>query len=81
VPARRSTHHAAGIVATLGPRDAAAVLVHDHPDLAIRRVSALLAGHYVVSLERPSAARGEHRLTLALVGRRGTVLARSTYVD
>jgi hypothetical protein len=152
----RSTHHAAGIVATLGPGDAAAVLVHDsqlrlhldwtrdqdalsrvlsgsvlqrwpgpiapasadslaalldpteakeaasvelrlrqvaqdtggvylktsdHPDLAIRRVSALLAGHYVVSLERPSAPRGEHRLTLSLVGRRGTVLARSTYVD
>jgi VWFA-related protein len=48
---------------------------------ALRQLEAALAGHYVLSFERPLLPRGEHRIRLGLVGRRGTVLARTHYTD
>jgi VWFA-related protein len=48
---------------------------------ALRRVEDALSGHYVVSFERPDLPRGEHRIGIDLVGRRGTVLARTHYTD
>ena len=44
-------------------------------------MAAALAGHYVLTFERPEGARGEHRVRLSLAGRRGTVLTRTRYVD
>ena len=55
--------------------------VHENAGAALSRVAAALAGHYVVTFERPEGRRGEHRLRLALAGRRGTVLTRTRYVD
>jgi VWFA-related protein len=48
---------------------------------ALRRLEAALSGHYVLSFERPDLPRGEHRIRLDLAGRRGTVLARTSYTD
>jgi hypothetical protein len=55
--------------------------VHENARVALARVAAALAGHYVVTFERPGGARGEHRVRLDLEGRRGTVLTRTRYVD
>jgi VWFA-related protein len=55
--------------------------VHENAGAALARVAAALSGHYVLAFERPEGRRGEHRVRLALDGRRGTVLARSRYVD
>jgi hypothetical protein len=56
--------------------------VYENPGAALTRVAAALAGHYVLAFERPqSRRRGEHRIHLALAGRRGTVLTRTRYVD
>jgi hypothetical protein len=45
------------------------------------RLNGALSGHYVLSLERPLESRGSRRVAVDLVARRGTILARSTYVD
>jgi hypothetical protein len=55
--------------------------VHENAGAALDRVSAALSGHYVLTFERSEGRRGEHRLRLALAGRRGTVLTRTRYVD
>jgi VWFA-related protein len=55
--------------------------VHENAGAALSRVAGALRGHYVVAFERPEGRRGEHRVRLALDGRRGTVLTRSRYVD
>jgi VWFA-related protein len=55
--------------------------VHENAGAALARVVAALAGHYVVTFERPEGPRGEHRVRLALAHRRGTVLTRTRYVD
>ena len=55
--------------------------VHENAGAALARVAAALSGHYVLAFERPAGRRGEHRVRLALDGRRGTVLTRSRYVD
>lgn len=55
--------------------------VHENAGAALARVAAALAGHYVLSFEPPPGPRGEHRVRLALEGRRGTVLTRHRYVD
>ena len=55
--------------------------VHENAGAALARVAAALSGHYVLAFERPEGRRGEHRVRLALDGRRGTVLTRSRYVD
>ena len=55
--------------------------VHDTAGAALSQVAAALAGHYVLTFERPEGTRGEHRVRLSLAGRRGTVLTRTRYVD
>jgi len=54
---------------------------HLSAGIAMDRLSGALSGHYVLALEKPPGSRGSHRVAVDLVGRRGTVLARSTYVD
>jgi VWFA-related protein len=54
---------------------------HNFPVLAMDRLSGALSGHYVLALERPVGPRGSHRVAVDLVARKGTVLARTTYVD
>jgi VWFA-related protein len=54
---------------------------HIHPGVAMARLRGALAGHYVLALERPAGSAGTHRVAVQLVGRKGTVLARSSYVD
>lgn len=55
---------------------------HLFPQAAVERLEAALAGHYLLSFERPaSLPRGEHRIRVRLAGARGTVLARSKYAD
>ncbi len=55
--------------------------VFENPGAALARVAAALRGHYVIGFEPPRTWRGEHRVRLSLVGRRGTLLTRSRYVD
>jgi VWFA-related protein len=55
--------------------------VHENAGAALERVAAALSGHYVLTFERPDGRRGEHRVRLALAGRRGSVLTRTRYVD
>jgi len=55
--------------------------VHENAGAALDRVAAALSGHYLLAFEPPDLPRGEHRVRLALVGRRGTVLTRHRYVD
>jgi VWFA-related protein len=55
--------------------------VHENAGAALAQVAGALAGHYVLTFEPPSDRRGEHRVSLSLAGRRGTVLTRTRYVD
>ena len=48
---------------------------------ALDRLSAALAGHYVLIVEKPDAKRGAHRIEVKLKDREGSVLARNAYVD
>ena len=50
------------------------------PAQAVSRLGEVLAGHYELSFEKPDLPRGEHVIRVELVGRRGVVLARRTYV-
>ena len=50
------------------------------PGQAIERLGEALGGHYELSFERPELARGEHAIRVELVGRKGVVFARRTYV-
>jgi hypothetical protein len=52
---------------------------HLFPGQAITRLARALAGHYVVTFAKPDLPRGEHALSLSLVGRKGTVMARPLY--
>jgi VWFA-related protein len=54
---------------------------YEFPSLAIQRLSHALAGHYVLFVEKPDYRKGEHRIEVRLTGRRGTVIARTSYVD
>ena len=54
---------------------------YDSPVVAMDRLSGALSGHYVLALERPAGSRGSHKIAVDLFARKGTVLARSTYVD
>jgi hypothetical protein len=53
---------------------------HEFPGQAISRLGAALGGHYEVSIEKPGLPRGEHVIRVELIGRKGVVLARRTYV-
>jgi VWFA-related protein len=55
--------------------------LHENASAALAQVSAALAGHYVLTFEPPGARRGEHRVSLSLTRRHGTVLTRTRYVD
>lgn len=56
------------------------VKTHDFPSFAMARLEGALSGHYVLAVEKPRRA-GPHRLEIDLVGRKGTVLAPTSYVD
>ncbi len=49
-------------------------------DAAMRRLGDALTGRYELSIETPALPAGEHRITVTLVGTKGIVLARRTYV-
>jgi VWFA-related protein len=53
--------------------------MHLFPDQAMRRLEAALAGHYVLTFEKPSLPPGSHRIEVDLVGHKGTVYARNSY--
>lgn len=55
--------------------------LHENASAALAQVAAALAGHYVLTFEPPEARRGEHRVSLSLARRHGTVLTRTRYVD
>jgi hypothetical protein len=50
------------------------------PGQAISRLSEALDGRYELSFEKPALPRGEHVIRVELVGRKGVVFARRTYV-
>lgn len=53
----------------------------EFPERAVERVSRALVGHYVLFVEKPDLRKGMHRVDVRLAGRRGVVLARSSYVE
>ena len=54
---------------------------YEFPAWAVRRVSHALAGHYVLFVEKPELEAGVHRLEVRLTARRGTVMARNSYME
>ena len=48
---------------------------------SIDRVANALVGHYVLFAERPDVEPGTHRIEVELVRAKGSVFARSSYVD
>jgi VWFA-related protein len=52
---------------------------HLFPAQAMRRLEGALSGHYVLTFEKPPLPPGPHRIEVDLVGRSGTVFARSFY--
>jgi VWFA-related protein len=53
---------------------------HLFPSQAINRLERALEGHYVLTFSKPDLEHGEHDIDIALVGRKGTVLARPSYI-
>ena len=53
---------------------------HLFPSQAIDRLERALEGHYVLTFTKPDREPGEHDIDIALVGRKGTVLARPSYI-
>jgi VWFA-related protein len=51
----------------------------ENPDLAFRQVAGAISGHYVLSLVKPSLAKGLHHIKVRLVGSSGRVLMRGSY--
>jgi hypothetical protein len=54
---------------------------HNFPVTAMSRLAGALSGHYVLAFPRPDVRRGAHPLRVRLVGRKGEVLTRSTYLS
>jgi VWFA-related protein len=54
---------------------------HIFGQLALERLGAALAGHYVLIVEKPEGKRGNHRIEVKLKGRDGTVYARNAFID
>jgi VWFA-related protein len=52
---------------------------HLFPAQAMRRLEAALSGHYVLTFEKPRLPPGPHAIQIDLVGRKGTVFAKSFY--
>jgi VWFA-related protein len=53
---------------------------HEFPGQALSRLGEALGGHYELSFEKPDLPPGEHVIRVELIGRKGAVLARRTYV-
>jgi hypothetical protein len=53
---------------------------HLFPKLALNRLAGVLAGHYVLMVERPPARKGRHRVDVSVPHRGATVLVRD-FVD
>jgi VWFA-related protein len=53
---------------------------HLFPGQAFDRLGRALEGHYELSFAKPELKAGEHDIDIGLVGRKGTVLARPSYV-
>lgn len=54
---------------------------YEFPVLAMERVVHALQGYYVLFVDKPRAKPGEHRIDVRLVDRKGSVFARSSYID
>jgi hypothetical protein len=54
---------------------------HIFPDLAMRRLSAALAGYYVLFVERPVGHRATHGVEVKLTRKKGRVLAATSYAE
>jgi VWFA-related protein len=54
---------------------------HIFPDLAMQRLSAALAGYYVLFVERPARQRAVHDVDIKLAHRDGRVLAATQYSE
>jgi VWFA-related protein len=50
------------------------------PQLALKRLAGVLAGYYVLFVEKPDSSKGWHELEVRLPRHRGNVLARTGYV-
>jgi VWFA-related protein len=51
------------------------------PIAAVDHIAHAISGYYVLSFDKPPGRAGAHQVSVGLVGRKGTVLARSGYVD
>jgi hypothetical protein len=69
-----------GLVAVAEDTGGFYVRTHQFPGQAMSRLAQALGGHYEVSFEKPDLPRGEHVIRVELVGRKGVVLARRSYV-
>lgn len=54
---------------------------HLFSQLALNRLAAAIAGHYVLLVEKPEGKPGHHRIDVKLKGRDGRLYARNTFVD
>jgi hypothetical protein len=54
---------------------------YEFPRRAVERVSQALEGYYVLFVEKPDLEQGEHRIEVRLAERKGTVIARSKYME
>ena len=53
---------------------------HIFPGQAFDRLGRALEGHYLLTFAKPDLKPGEHDIDIGLVGRKGTILARPSYV-
>jgi VWFA-related protein len=70
-----------GLKAVATDTGGAYLKMSEHAALALRLVARLIAGHYVLTFERPDGPRGPHRVRLSLARGHGTILTRAGYVD
>jgi VWFA-related protein len=54
---------------------------HLFSQLALNRLSAAIAGHYVLLVEKPAGKPGYHRIDVKLKGRDGRIYFRNAFVD
>lgn len=71
----------AGLETVAGDTGGVYASTYEFPESALARVSELLAGYYVLFVEKPELRSGPHRIDVRLAGRRGTVMSRRSYVE
>ncbi len=54
---------------------------YSSPVAAVDRIAHAISGYYILSFDKPPGRAGTHHVSVALVGKKGTVLARGGYVD